>query len=124
MADETLRELAVSIRRVPASVEDDVRAVIQKGSLNIKNQMISEARGHRHFPRLAGSITYETHILPGVIEGEIGPDKGVLAGIAYFGSSRPGGGTVPDPKGALDAEAPNVERFIGDAAARRLGGGP
>lgn len=121
---ETLRELSVSIRRVPAAVEDEVRAVIQKGSLNIKNQMISEARGHRHFPRLAGSITYETHILPGGIVGEIGPDKGVLAGIAYFGTSKPGGKTVPDPKGALDAEAPSIERFIAAAAARRLGGRP
>jgi len=78
----------------------------------------------------------------GVIEAEIGPNKeraggrsrgqritGVrfnaadfrggdgnaapLANIAYFGSAR-GGGTVPDPQGALDAETPKFLKALAD----------
>jgi hypothetical protein len=54
----------------------------------------------------------------GIIEAEIGPHSGpgqpgAIANVGYFGTSR-GGGTVPDPQGALDAEAPRLESAIGD----------
>ena len=59
-----------------------------------------------------------------MIEAEIGPETGgagSLAGFAYFGGVNGGGGTVPDPQGALDAEAPNVEKHLGALVAKALG---
>jgi hypothetical protein len=51
------------------------------------------------------------------IEAEIGYDKAAgsaaaLAGIAIFGSSRPGGGTVRNPQAALADEAQGFERAL------------
>jgi hypothetical protein len=49
-----------------------------------------------------------------VIEAEIGPSpggSGSLAGIAYFGTSRAGGGTVRNPEDAMLEEAPNFYEF-------------
>jgi len=34
-----------------------------------------------------------------------------LAGIAYFGTSKPGGGTVRNPEDAMLEEAPNFYEF-------------
>jgi hypothetical protein len=50
----------------------------------------------------------------GVIEAEIGPSGGgaaSLAGLAYFGSSKPGGGTVRNPEDAMLEEAPNFYEY-------------
>jgi hypothetical protein len=113
-----LRKFATDLGDAPAEVALEVRAIIQHGSLNIKKQLISEMAASEHFKGAASSITYDTVIGTDGIEAQIGPDKsrggGALANIAYFGTSR-GGGTVPDPKGALEAEVPNVEKFIADA---------
>lgn len=43
-----------------------------------------------------------------------GSDASTLAHIAIYGSPRGGGGTVADPVVALDNEAPNFERALGD----------
>lgn len=64
--------------------------------------------GGRNRGRRAGGVHFNTSDFAGG-NGNAAP----LANIAYFGSSR-GGGTVPDPQGALDAEAPNVEKHLGD----------
>lgn len=85
------------------------RPVVQRGAQNIKNQLQSEARNSRHF-RLERDISYD--IEDDGFAAEIGPEKGgvgALANIAYFGGANGGGGTVPDPRGALEAEVP---RFI------------
>lgn len=122
MADETLREFATTLRHASAAVEREAYGIIKKGAVNIKNQMRDEASGHRHFPKLAPSIRFDIvdNLGRAGIVAEIGPGTGVLAGIAYFGGSKPGGATVPDPRGALDAEAPTVERLLGDLAIRSL----
>jgi hypothetical protein len=114
VAEDDLRQLALDLGRVAAHVEDKMVPVIVKGALNIKNQMRDEAKGHPFFKKLPGAITYSVSDKPGAIEAEIGPRRGVLAGIAYFGSSKPGGRTVPDPKGALETEGPKVEQQIAD----------
>lgn len=120
MTDPDLRSLSVSLRNASHDIVPEVRKVIQRGSLNIKTQMREDAAGHPHFPRLGPSITYDTREGNGWVEGLIGPGEGVLAGIAYYGSSRPGGATVEDPKRALEAEAPAVERHIGDIVGKVL----
>lgn len=115
-----LRSLAVDMRSAGDLIGKNVRAVVSRGALNIKNQLRREMRESRHFPTVARSINYDIHRAGfssgDIIEAEIGPERGSpgsLANVAYFGTSR-GGGTVPDPQGALDAEAPRFEEALSD----------
>lgn len=132
-----VRQLAVDLREMPASVIREIPRVLEKGAVNIKDQLRSEMGSSVHFRGTAKSITYDMH--DAGMRAEIGPDKnagGAIANIAYFGGGawtgrrKPGpgwqqgpggGGTVPDPRGALDAEAPSVEREILDLVARVMG---
>lgn len=100
--------LADDLGKAADVVAAEIRQIIRKGALNIKTQLREEMGASRHFGQAAVSITYDvvTSTADEVIA-EIGPDKdkyaGPLGNIAYFGTSR-GGGTVPDPSGALEAE--------------------
>ena len=118
------RELMADLASLPTQVQREVPKVIERGALNIKNQMRSEilqsAVGQKR--GVESSITYDLH--DGGYLAEIGPRKGgpgSIANIAYFGGAHGGGGSAPDPRGALEAEAPNVEREILDIVSRVLG---
>ena len=116
-----LRKLATDLREAGSVVRSEARAVVSKGALNIKNQMRDEAK-RRHYD-FSHRITYDIKGGLDSIEAEIGPETGgvgSLAGIAYFGGVNGGGGTVPDPMGALEAEAPNVERYLAELAEKAL----
>lgn len=109
------RELMADLASLPTQVQREVPKVIERGALNIKNQMRSEitqsAVGQKR--GVESSITYDLH--DGGYLAEIGPRKGgpgSIANIAYFGGAHGGGGSAPDPRGALEDEAPNVEREI------------
>lgn len=118
-----LRKLASDLSNAPKLVKSEARGVIAKAALNIKNQMRDEAMRSRHF-KFARTITYDLNVNGDTIEAEIGPESGgvaSLAGFAYFGGVNGGGGTVPDPQGALDAEAPNVEKYLDALVAKALG---
>lgn len=119
-----VRELQRDLTRAHSAIGPHVVGVIEKAALNIKKQLQAEARKSRHFRQIGSAISYDIKVRGASsgaeVEAEIGPEKGSpgsLANIAYFGTSR-GGGTVPDPRGALDAEAPNVERFLGELLER------
>ena len=115
-----LRAFAAHLQSASSSL--DVEQVVSKGALNIKNQLVAEMRQSRHFGQISSSISYDITGGAGDVEAEIGPVKGSpgsLANIAYFGSSR-GGGTVADPEGALLAEAPNLEKYLGDLAEKAI----
>lgn len=91
-----------------------VRGVLAKGAVNIKAQLRAEMGSSQHFGQVASSIRYDEVGRGDAIEFEIGPTKqgaGPLANIAYFGTSR-GGGTVPDPLGALTAEAATTVDYL------------
>lgn len=110
--------LVRDLRRIPAGMVPKMRGVVAKSALNTKNAMRKDARRSRHFKQLAPTISYDTkvHEFAGdaVIEGEVGPSGGgsaSLAGIAYFGTSKPGGGTVRNPEDAMLEEAPNFYEF-------------
>lgn len=113
-----VRELAADMRQVHSRLSQHVRPVVEKGALNIKNDLQAEMRKSRHFGVVAPAISYD--IEGGdKYEAEIGPTKGSpgsLANIAYFGTSR-GGGTVEDPSGALEREAPKFADALADLAA-------
>jgi hypothetical protein len=98
-----------------------VQPILHRAANNIKRAMIADANKSRHFRQIASTITYDA-TLGGQLsfEAEIGYDKSkgpaaALAGIAIFGTSRPGGGTVRNPEEALNDEAPEFERWLGDA---------
>lgn len=115
-----LRAFASDLLRGLDKVPAEARQVINRGALNIKNQMQSEMRASRHFRGAAHRISYDMTGNAAHAEAEIGPtsgrgDPGSLGNIAYFGTSR-GGASVADPRGALDAEIPNVEKWLGDVA--------
>lgn len=115
-----VRELAADFRRVPAEVQRVAKPVVAKGALKIKNQLRDEMADSRHF-QAANFIGYD--LTDGGFGAEIGPEKsgaGNLANIAYFGGANGGGGTVPDPRGALDAETPHFIKALADAAAEVL----
>lgn len=119
-----VRELSADLRETPARVVREVPRVLEKGAVAIKEQMRSEivqsAVGRKR--GVEPSITYDLH--DGGYLAEIGPRKGgpgSIANIAYFGGAHGGGGSAPDPRGALEAEAPNVEREILDIVSRVLG---
>lgn len=102
------------LRQIPAAMVPKIRGVVAKSAANTKRIMAKDARSSRHFKQLAPTISYDTkvHEFAGdaVIEAEIGPSGGgaaSLAGIAYFGTSKPGGGTVRNPEDAMLEEAPN-----------------
>ena len=120
MAADTsdLDALAASFRKIPADMVPKVKGVVAKSAVNTKKIMQKDARSSRHFKQLARTINYDLkeHSFggDGVIEAEIGPSGGgsaSLAGIAYFGTSRPGGGTVRNPEDAMLEEAPNFYEF-------------
>ena len=133
-----IHELAAVIRS--ANIAPGVKQVVSKGSLKVKNQLKSEAQGSKHFSRIAATINYDLDSGVGFVDAEIGPDRDVmtprskprgsrsgsdgsaasLAGIAYFGTSRGGGATLPDPLIALRAEEPHLLQGIGDVVGKVL----
>ena len=116
-----LEALAADFDKVPARMVPKVRGIVSKGALNIKTQMRREAAGSAHFGMIADTINYDLVVGEfagdASIEASIGPNPTLggaaqLAG-AYYGWSRGGGGTLPDPAIALGDEEP---RFVENLA--------
>lgn len=100
--NKELYALAHDFGVMPAKYVKKVRPIFNKTAVEIKKGMQADFRGSRHFKQVAGSINYEVEDSAGGLSVEIGPDAAVspsapLAGIAYFGGSNGGGGTVRDP---------------------------
>lgn len=111
-----VRRLSADLRDAPLRVVLAARPVLFRGATQIKEQMVREMGASRHFKGIAPSIDFDLDAAG--LAAEIGPraepgSAGNLANVAYFGGSR-GGGTVPDPQGALDAEAPKFEGALAD----------
>lgn len=95
-------------------ISTEVRQVVSKAALNIKNTMRADAEASAYF-QFAPRISYDLKGNASFSEAEIGPEKGgagSLANIAYFGGRRGGGGTVRDPQQALNEEAPRFESAL------------
>jgi hypothetical protein len=115
-----LRTLAKALGDGAERVEREHRQVVSRGGLNIKDQLRAEMGGSTHFKGIVPAISMQLTGNRSYSEAEVGPDSdagspGNLANIAYFGGAR-GGGTVPDPRGALEAEIPGFERALLDLA--------
>jgi len=118
-ADTTdLDGLMRDLSKIPSAMVPKLKGVVARSAVNTKKIMRADARRSRHFKQLEPAIGYDmkVHGFGGdaVIEAEVGPSGGgsaSLAGIAYFGTSRPGGGTVRNPEDAMLEEAPNFYEF-------------
>ena len=123
--DADLRELhalEVDLGRASGRVVDEADEVLERGALNIKDDLADSARRSKSFRRIAETISYDGKAAIGSISYEIGPDRerggaAKLANIAYFGGAHGGGGTL-DLDGPLDREEPKTLREL----ARVMGG--
>lgn len=111
-----LRTFAADLLHAAGEVVAGVPGVVTRGAVNVKNQLRAEMGASRHFRGAAADIDFDLTETASGVEAEIGPhsgpgNPGALANIAYFGTSR-GGGTVPDPEGALEAEVPRFESAL------------
>ena len=116
-----LREFSTELGKVPTKVVTGVRPAVVKAGVNMKNQLREEMDRSKHF-RASRSIDFD--VSDGGLAVEVGPSKGKpgsIANIAYFGGVNGGGGTVPDPRGALEAEAPRFEKALTDLVGEILG---
>lgn len=132
MSSETegLSELEADLRSAPARLRADIGPVVAKGALNIKQQIKNDFRGSAHFGStkpggVIQNIRYNRKDTADSVEAEIAPfvdsgGVGGLTGIALYGGSRGGGGTVADPIIALQAEAPKFTDALADLAAEVL----
>lgn len=110
------------LQKAPAATKKQARAVVSKGSLNIKNEARRNAPGTgaaRHYP---SSINYDITDKDGEIVGEIGPAEGRrqwgLGNLLEYGSQH----NPPHPhlEPALDAEEPRFIKAAEDLAAEAL----
>lgn len=118
MASESseLRAFAADLRAAGSGIAARARPVVRRGGVKVKKQLRSEMGASDHFKGITPAIDFTLADTDDAIEAEIGPrtgKPGSLANIAYFGGAR-GGGTVPDPKGALDVEVPHFEKALSD----------
>lgn len=125
MSDGTaeLRQLATNLGHVAGNALKDVDDVLKKGVNNIKTEMQADVSGSPHFKGMAGSISYESHYLPGRARWVVGPDKsrrgGSLGNIYYFGTSRGGGtGDIEKP---IRSEEPRTLAALAALTARWAG---
>ena len=101
MVDDTsmdlsqLNRLAVELGRIPGRVVPQVREVVERGALNVKNRMVADAQGSRHFKQIARTIAYDESTRAGSVSFDIGPDRdnrpprGKAAGVPCATSRRP-----------------------------------
>ena len=116
-----VHRLAADFGHAAARVLPEVDAVVKKGVGNVKDEMVADAKGSRHFKALADAITYERDYRLGQVGYVAGPDKdrrgGAIANIAYFGGANGGGGTL-DLNAPLRNEEPRMlaalDRALGD----------
>lgn len=100
-----------------------VRAVVAKGALNIKNDAAARASGIAHAPAYPRSITYDMHFSLSGPSAEIGPDKsrrqGALGNILEYGTSK----NAPRPHmgPAANAEEPKFAKALEDLAVKATG---
>lgn len=120
---EEVRRLAVNLGRIAGDAVKDVDEVLKRGAQNIKTEMQADVSGSEHFKGMAGSISYDSHYLPGRARYVIGPDKsrrgGALGNIYYFGTSRGGGsGDIDKP---LRSEEPRTMSSLAALAVKWAG---
>ena len=109
-------KLAADLGRIPGRMVAPMVAAVTKSSHSVQRAMKADASGIGHAPHFPNSITDEVKVKVGLIEAEIGPDKGrtqgALGNILYFGTSK--NGPVLNINAPLEGEAPKFEKALAD----------
>jgi hypothetical protein len=99
--------------------------VLEVGAAKIKKgaqRNIQAADRAGRLPGYPSSITYDVDTRGAKVSAEIGPDKernqGPLGNVLEYGTSR--NAPIPHLQPALEAEAPTVERLLGEGAVRLI----
>lgn len=117
-----LNELIATLTKAESRSVTDVRAVVERGAVNIKKDWRERWGGIGHAPALPAAVTYDVRFGFGSVGAEVGPDKnkrqGALGNIIEFGTSK----NAPIPGGlpALAAEQPRFEKALADLGERLL----
>lgn len=116
-----LRALSRDLGTVPMKARDELTPIFRKTAQQVKTRMQDDLRGSGWFGQVARSVDYDVRTSKGSMTAEVGTNaardsSAPLAGIAYFGGARGGGGTVPDPEYIMEDEADLMIGFIGQAA--------
>lgn len=116
-----LRKLAHDFGLVAPKVANKVKPIMAKTGLSMKKRLQDDLSGSAHFKQVAASVDYDVNVLgfggDSVIQVEVGPNaerssSAALAGIAYFGTSKGGGASVPDPIVAMRQEEPVMLGYL------------
>lgn len=115
------------LTQAPAVTRREARAIVSKGSLNIKNEARKNAPKGPHTPYYASSINYDIFTENNGMEivGEVGPVEGRrqrgLGNLLEYGSAH----NPPHPhlEPALDHEEPRFIQACEDVAAKAVTGG-
>lgn len=117
-----IQRVSRDLYRAGAAVQVQVRAVVARGALNVKNDWRANATASagRHARLYPSSISYDLRHYPGGAIAEIGPDKGrpqgALGNLLEYGSSK----NPPHMDGAraIAAEAPRFAQEIAAVVGR------
>lgn len=117
MSDD-INRLAADLADASLKASVAVRAVVQKGALNVKTDARRLSSGMAHAPHYPRSIGYDTKFTASGVEAEIGPDKskpqGALGNLLEYGSVNNAPSAHLGP--ALDIEGPKFVKAIADVA--------
>lgn len=107
---------AAEIGAKGAVVVDALEPVMERAAMDVKKGMSAEFAKHRHFRRIAPTVSYDrighfTSTLGYEVGPEVGRGAGSLGGIAVEGGANGGGGTV-DVDQVLEREAPRIEAAV------------
>lgn len=127
---EDLVALAADFDDAAKVAPEEARQVVARGALNIKKDAQKATKGIAHAPLYWSTITYDTHVTPTGVEGEVGADAdkqvgggphrtpGNLASVLEFGSVN--NAPIPHLGPAAEAERPRFERAAEDLLAKTL----
>ncbi|WP_147107138.1 hypothetical protein [Nesterenkonia populi] len=115
--DRFVSDLNTSTRRN----QQEVRRIMRRAGVEMSRSWRELFQGSRSFRQVARSIDFDfmdsTAFGARNFSVEVGPNaakdpSAALAGIATFGSSRPGGATVAEPDPILEREADTAVQWI------------
>jgi hypothetical protein len=119
-----LSGLTARLAEVGGLAAAEVRPVVAKGALNIKQDWAQRWSGFAHAPAVGKAVTYDMSWPIGGAEAEIGPDKGrrqgALGNLLEYGSIH--NGPIPGGAPALEAEEPKFTKAIEDLGSKLLEG--
>lgn len=109
-----LDRLIKDVEGIPAEIQPQMRDIVGNSLNAIQRDWRARWHGHDEIKHLPRAITIEIHEEPGVVTGEVGPDKhlpqGRLGSFIELGTRT--SGPIPGGFPALVAEEPRFVRAV------------